>query len=111
MKNKLLFIAFTVILVIISAVPVLAGNHHGGNHAAKDAVCSVKSCVKTKSHTHNGKTYAAHYYNDGHKYHDYCDIEDCTLAGYHSHDGVYCFGHAIGDGHDYHNNCNKNGHK
>ena len=87
-------ISITTILVVLSTVPVLAhGSHHGVKRTANYSICSTKSCTTTGLHNHNSKTYAAHYYGDGHKYHTYCEVEDCIADGYHSHNGMYSFGH------------------
>lgn len=72
---------------------------------AKYTVCNIESCTSTGLHTHNRINYTAHYYGDGHNYHNYCTIEDCILIEYHSHDEVFCFGHTANDGHYYHGYC------
>lgn len=105
MKKTLTAVILAAVIMALSTAPVLADGHCGRGRAANYTVCTVESCVLTGLHTHNSKIYSAHYYGDGHKYHEFCEIEDCALAGYHSHDGEYCFGHNLNDGHDYHGVC------
>lgn len=106
MKRKLLSLIVAVMLLAISMTPALAyGSNNKRAATAKYSVCSIKSCTKTGVHTHNGKSYAAHYYGDGHTYHSYCKVKTCTISGYHSHSGTYCFGHTEDDGHSYHTYC------
>ena len=99
--------SLAVVALLLAALPMTAfashGNsRHGGAQPVQYVACTTKNCTKTGLHTHNGITYTAHYYGDGHNYHAYCANPDCTLAGYHSHDGTYCFGHTANDGHSYH---------
>lgn len=108
--RKMLSIVIVTIFIALLITPVTAnacGSHHGGKgtRTSSYSVCSIEDCTLTNFHTHNGTTYSAHYYGDGHEYHDYCEIEDCILVGYHLHDGAYCFSHTLNDGHEYHDYC------
>lgn len=101
---KRIITILTAAAIVFSAnTTVLACGGHG--KSVVSTVCTVSDCTLTALHTHNNKTYTAHYYGDSHKYHDYCVIEECTIAGYHAHDNLYCFGHTAADGHDYHGYC------
>ena len=99
--KKIISLLLVVALVLSASITVAAHSHGGSvNHKAKYSVCAMENCTKTGSHAHNGKTYTAHYYGDGHDYHDeYCSIKSCKLSGYHEHDGEYCFAHTANDGH------------
>ena len=66
--------SFAIVALLLAALPLTTfashGNgHHGGRQTARYAVCATKDCIKTGLHTHDGITYAAHYYGDGHDYH------------------------------------------
>lgn len=108
MKKKLIPIAVAVLIFAMSAMPVFAKGGQGGQckkQCETYSVCTTNSCEITGLHIHNGKSYTAHYYGDGHTYHAYCAAEDCSIVGYHEHDGTYCFGHTVNDGHNYHAYC------
>lgn len=120
MKRLISLLTASVMTISIYAISVFAHGHNAKNVTGNASVssqkttastsvryytCSVEDCLKTGLHTHGSKNYTAHYYGDGHDYHDYCGVEDCTVLGYHEHDGEYCFGHNINDGHDYHDYC------
>jgi hypothetical protein len=72
---KKIIAALGVAVLLLAALPVttFAGGHgkghHRGTQTVKYPVCSTKSCILAELHTHNNKTYAAHYYGDGHDYH------------------------------------------
>lgn len=99
--KKVILTAVALMLVISSNTAVYANCHGNGKTAVKYSVCSVEDCAKTSLHNHQGKSYAAHYYGDGHDYHEYCDVDGCALAGYHEHNGTYCFAHTENDGHNH----------
>ncbi|MDR1960940.1 MAG: hypothetical protein LBQ16_01500 [Gracilibacteraceae bacterium] len=107
MRKIIAILAAVVIVTVFGATTAFAHGHQGGGSTAAYAVCKVESCTKTGWHTHNSVYYAAHYYGDGHNYHDYCNVAGCTLTGYHEHDGTYCFAHAANDGHS-HNSAARN---
>lgn len=101
--KKIISAAVALMLVISLNTTVYANCHSNGKDktAVKYSVCSIEDCTKTALHAHNSKTYAAHYYGDGHDYHEYCGVSGCLLAGYHEHDGSYCFAHTANDGHNH----------
>jgi len=104
MKKILTGIALVMVLLVVMATPALAGSHHrtGTTTQVRHAVCAIEDCVRIGLHTHRGVQFKAHYFGDGHDYHDYCDITNCTLAGYHEHNGTFHFGHHVNDGHKNH---------
>ena|GEM_PF-3001166 len=70
MKKKLVAILTICTLMVGSnTVAVSAHGHNQSCQAKKVTVCNVKTCTKKSTHKHNGKSYAAHKSNDGHKYH------------------------------------------
>ncbi|MDR1538001.1 MAG: hypothetical protein LBU32_08390 [Clostridiales bacterium] len=100
MKKIIAVLAVAVMATTFGATTAFAHGHRSASTATY-AVCKVESCSKTGWHTHNSVYYSAHYYGDGHDYHDYCVAAGCTLAGYHEHDGAYCFARAANDGHSH----------
>lgn len=65
-------------------------------------VCDIEDCTEAGNHLHNGQTYAAHTYDDGHTYHVYCQTEGCDRIDSHSHTtGHHGRGHG-GHGHRRH---------
>lgn len=103
MKKFISVLLAVILMTVMTTVIFARGYGNNGNAAAKYSVCTVENCVLKGLHSHNNKTYCAHYYGDGHEYHNYCDIEECVLTGYHEHDGTYCFAHTPNDGHGHRN--------
>lgn len=105
MKRLLSFVVI-VLTIIAASTTAFAGSHHGSVRstvaATRYSICTLQDCAAAGLHTHSGTNYYAHYYGDGHDYHDYCGLANCTATGYHEHDGAYCFGHTTNDGHNYH---------
>lgn len=70
MKKKIIAMLTICTLMVGSNTAVVSAHGHSQAKAAKKVtVCSVKTCKKTSTHKHNGKSYAAHKSNDGHSYH------------------------------------------
>lgn len=70
MKKKIIaVITICAITISSNAVIVSAHGHSQTAQTKKTTVCSVKSCKKTETHKHKGKSYSAHKSNDGHSYH------------------------------------------
>lgn len=64
---KKIIAMLTCLLMLAAPMTALAHGHSSGSKTTK--VCSVRSCKKTGTHKHNGKTYRAHHSGDGHSYH------------------------------------------
>lgn len=47
--------------------------------------CPISDCMETACHEHEGMTYAAHAYDDGHTYHNFCGVSGCAQTGEHTH--------------------------
>lgn len=116
MKRIVSILTAAIVATTLMTATAFAGSHGGRHHEwnisgsaaavgsskTRTAVCNLEGCALTGQHTHDGTTYYAHYYGDGHTYHEYCNAENCSVAGYHEHSGIYCFGSGANDGYSYH---------
>lgn len=100
MKKTITSLVLAALIITSASSTAFAASRH--STITSYSTCTVEGCSITKTHPHDGISYASHKIDDGHDYHQICTVANCTKIGIHDHNGATYFAHHNQDGHTYH---------